>query len=72
MGIKIDRSAFHDAFEAYWGAQTGTDHGLEAFLTTYLDRTGLTDVHEAAVAKHEAFRNKFAGLRGPARLEAAE
>jgi len=70
--MNIDRSAFHDAFEAYWAAQAGTDHGLEAFLATYLDRTGLTAAHDAAVAKHEAFRNKFAGLRAPARLEAAE
>lgn len=67
----IDRSAFHDAFEAYWAAQAGTDHGLEAFLAKYLERTGLTAAHDAAVTKHEEFRTKFAGLRAPA-LEAAE
>lgn len=71
MTLAVDKSAFLDAFEAYWSAEGGTQGGLEAFLETYLERTGLTSAHDAAVTAHDAFRDRFAGIRASV-LEAAE
>ena len=62
MTLAVDKSAFLDAFEAYWEAEGGTENGLKAFLETYLERTALTTAHDAAVAAHEAFRNRFSGV----------
>lgn len=66
MTLAVDKSAFLDAFEAYWSAEGGTQGGLEAFLETYLERTGLVVAHNAAVTAHEEFRNRFIGLRASA------
>lgn len=60
MSITIDRSAFLEATEAYWKAETGTDKGLEAFLETYLDRVGLSSTHEAFIVFRREFKAQMA------------
>ena len=62
MTITIDRSAFLEAMEAYWAAETGTDKGLEAFLETYLDRVGMTKTHEIAIEFRKQFKAEMAAV----------
>lgn len=62
MSITIDRSAFLEATEAYWAAETGTDKGLEAFLETYLDRVGITRSHEMAIEFRAQFKASMAEI----------
>lgn len=60
MSITIDRSAFLEATEAYWNAETGTDKGLEAFLETYLARVGMTSTHEKFIEFRREFNARMA------------
>lgn len=48
----LDRSALLDATEAYWEAGV-TDKGIEAAITAYLDRLGLTGMHAIAVGARQ-------------------
>ena len=60
--MTIDRSAFLEATEAYWNAETGTDKGLEAFLETYLARVGITRSHDMAVEFRQTFKTEMARI----------
>lgn len=66
MSITIDRSAFLEATEAYWNAETGTDKGLEAFLETYLERVGIAKTHERAIEFRDRFKAQMARISSEA------
>lgn len=48
----LDKSALFDATEAYWDAGV-TDKGIEAAITAYLDRMGLTAMHSIVVGARQ-------------------
>ncbi len=58
----LDKSAVHHATEAFWDAGV-TDQGIEAAIAAYLDRLGLTEIHNAATGARELWLAKMADLQ---------
>ncbi|OOG63608.1 hypothetical protein B0E45_29320 [Sinorhizobium sp. A49] len=54
MDIALDKSALFAAMEAFWQTEAGNDKGVEAAITAYLDRMGLTPFNEMAARKRQA------------------
>lgn len=64
----LDQSALFDAMEAYWDAGV-TDKGIEAAISAYLDRIGLTVIHSIAVSNRSDRMRAMAANCAQARRE---
>lgn len=71
MSTALDRSAFIAAMEAFWDAPTGNDKGVEAAIIAYLERVGLTDVHDATLSVNAQWKEFFT-TKLPTLMQAAE
>lgn len=63
MTTTLDKSALLSALEAFWDAPTGNDKGVEAAIVAYLERTHLTEIHDAAVMANARWRDRIASIR---------
>ena len=63
MSTTLDRSAFIAAMEAFWDAPAGNEKGVEAAIIAYLERTHLSEMHDAAVAANAHWRERLASDR---------
>ncbi|MCK3779703.1 hypothetical protein MZK49_23690 [Ensifer sesbaniae] len=51
MTATLDKSALFAAMEAFWEAEGGNEHGVEAAISAYLQRLNLTAFNDMATRK---------------------
>jgi hypothetical protein len=54
MTVTLDGSALFAAIEAFWETEGGNDRGIEAAISAYLQRQGLTTFDGMATRKRAA------------------
>jgi hypothetical protein len=54
MTVTLDKSALFAALDAFWETEGGNDRGVEAAISAYLQRQGLTAFNDMASRKRKA------------------
>ena len=67
MTMTLDKSALFAAMEAFWEAEGGNEHGVEAAISAYLQRQNLTAFNDMATRKRAALAAATARSHGSAR-----